>query len=400
MPSKHNNRTIPSLAQQLLWCYCFLNLLPAFAMADEFDTLQFNAAVNKTWDNNLFRLSDNEISDQITTYTAGVKLDKSYSQQRFIVNLNYIDNQYQSNDFLDFNTVNYDAAWRWTLTPALTGTLSSSKAKTLAGFADFRSLAQNIRTTETDQFRAEYSPHKVWALIAGFTESSATNSATFNAIPDFDSKSFDYGARYEFSSGATISLMGHSRNGDFKRNLNFATFFDNGYKETEYEIDFLKSVANKSNFDIKISYLSREFDNFNIRDYSTFLGHIKYDLLLTGKLKLNTELSRRVGLFQTNYSTYSATDALIVNLNYFYSEKLIFAVNGRYAQRDFKQSVRADLPSRTDDERGLGASVTWQPLRNIGFILNSSKSSRNASNGYNNFDFDDVTTSVTLDLKI
>lgn len=393
-----NVKSLTKVPKLIWWCLSVIYV--SSAIADEFDTLQFSAAVNKTWDNNLFRLSNNETSDQITTYTAGIKFDKSYSQQRFIVNLNYIDNQYQRNDFLDFNTLNYDAAWRWTLTPALTGTLSSTKSKALAGFADFRTLAQNIRTTETNQFRAEYSPHQVWGLIAGFTESSATNSATFNAIPTFDSTAFDYGARYNFASGTNMTLLGHKRTGSLERTANFSSFLDTGYSEDEFEWDTVFKASGKSNLSTKLAYLSRKYDNFSVRDYDSWLGYIQYDLMLTGKLKLNTELARKIGQFDTPYSSYSATDTLTANLSYIYSEKFIFAINGRYAQRDFKQPVVAGLPSRTDDERSLGASVTWQPIKNIGLILNTTKSSRDASNGYNNFDFDDVTTSVTLDLKI
>ncbi|WP_124553220.1 XrtB/PEP-CTERM-associated polysaccharide biosynthesis outer membrane protein EpsL [Methylophilus methylotrophus] len=400
MPLKHNKRTIPSLTQHLLWCYCFLNLLPNFAAADEFDTLQFNASVNKTWDNNLFRLSNNEVSDQITTYTAGIKVDKKYSQQRFLANINYIDYKYQKSDFLDFDTVNYDAAWQWTLTPALTGTLSSVRTKTLNGFADFRALIQNIRTEERNQFRAEYSPHKVWSLIAGFTDTYAENSQTFNAVAGYDATAFDYGARYTFASGTNMTLLGHKRNGNFQRDIISGALLDNGFSEDEFEFDIVFKATGKSNLSTKLAYLSRKYDNFSVRDYDSWLGFIKYDLFLTGKLRVNSELSRQIGAFETSYSTYSVTDALILNMSYFFSEKLILGVNGRYAQRDFKQPVLANLPSRTDDERSLGASMTWQPLKSIGLILSSTKSSRNASNGYNQFDFNDVTTSVTLDLKI
>lgn len=369
-------------------------------MADEFDTLQFSAAVNRTWDNNLFRLSNNEISDQITTYNAGVKLDKSYSQQRFIVNLNYIDNKYQTNEFLDFNTLNYDAAWQWTLTPALTGTLSTAKTKSLAGFADYRTLAQNIRTNEVDQFRAEYSPHKVWALIAGATKSMSTNSQVFNAIAGSEYNAFDYGARYNFPSGTTITFLGHNRSGQFKRDINPVSLFDNGFSENEYEMDTVFKATGKSNLSTKIAYLKRDYDNFTVRNYDAWLGFVRYDMLLTGKLRVSAELSRIIGSFETNYSTYAVTDALSINTSYFFSEKLIFGLNGRYGQRDFKQPVFIGLPSRTDEERSLGASLTWQPLRSVGLIFSSTKSSRDASTGYNNFDYNDVTSTLTLDLKI
>lgn len=399
MPLKHNNRKTLSLAQQLLWCYCFLNLLPHSAMADEFDTLQFNASANKTWDNNLFRSRNNESSDQITTYTAGVKLDKHYSQQRFLINVNYIDNKYQTYDFLDFDTINYDAAWQWTLMPAFTGTLSSARSKSLNGFADFRTRLQNIRTIETNQFRAEYSPHKVWTLIAGLTETNVENSQTFNAMAGYDTTALDYGARYAFSSGANMTFLGHKRNGQFQRNLIPSVFLDNGFSENEFEFDVLFKATGKSNLSTKLAFLSREYDNFSERDYDVWLGFLRYDLLLTGKLKLNSELSRTIAPFETPYSTYTATDTLSASLNYYYSDKLIFAINGRYAQRDFKQPVSSSS-HRVDDERSIGVSITWQPIKSVGVILNSMKSSRDSTRAFRDFDYDDVTTGITLDLKI
>lgn len=400
MPLKYNNRVASLLVHQTVWCYCFLNIAFNPVIADEFDTIQFNASVNKAWDNNLFRLSDNEVSDQITTYTAGVHIDKQYSLQRFIVNLNYVDNKYQRNDFLDFDTVNYDAEWQWALTPSLTGSLYSSKNKTLNGFSDFRSFTQNIRTTEINRFRAEYSPHKVWALIAGLTETDTDNSQTFNAVAQYSATAFDYGARYTYPSGSNLSFLGHKRNGQFQRPLSQVGLFDNGFTEDEFELDFVLRPTGKSKLSSKLGYLSREYDNFTVRNYDSWLGYVRYDLLLTGKVKANFDLSRLVNPFETNYSTYTVTDALQVGLSYDYSEKVIFNLNTRIAQRDFRQSVVPGIDKRADDEKSFSGSITWQPIRNIGFTLNSIKSSRNASSAYNNFDYDDVTTSVIVDLKI
>lgn len=400
MPIKHKKTRISSHITRLFFSYCFLNILSHPSLADEFDPLQFNASANRTWDNNLFRSSNNETSDQITTYTAGVKLDKKYSQQRFVVSVNYLDYKYQTNDFLDFDTINYDAAWKWTLTPSLTGTISSSRNKTLAGFADFRTFAQNIRTSETNQFRAEYSPHRVWSLIAGATQTNSTNSQTFNAIAGYDSKGLDYGARYNFASGTNISFLGHKRSSDIQRDLSVVSKLDTGYSEDEFEFDLVFKASGKSNLSTKVAYLTRQYDHFSERDYHAWLGFIRYDILLTGKIKANAELARTIGAFENNYSTYTATDFVTLALNYAVSEKFIFGVNARLAQRDFKQPVFVGQLHRVDDEKSFGASVTWQPIRNVGVIFNSLKSSRNASNGYNQFDYDDVTTGVTLDLKI
>ncbi|MBF4991751.1 hypothetical protein INP79_11600 [Methylophilus sp. QUAN] len=369
-------------------------------MADEFDTLQFSASVNRAYDDNLFRVKNNGTSDQITTSTAGVKLDKTYSLQRFIVDVSYVDYKYQTSDFLNFEALNYDAKWLWSLTPSLTGTLSTSRNKTLNGFSDFRSFTQNIRTADISQFRAEYSPYKVWTLIGGITETDFQNSQTFNAVAQYNATALDYGARYNFASGSNLSLLAHKRNGQFQRQINQAALFDNGFTEDEYELDFVLKPTGKSNLSSKLGYLSREYDNFSVRDYGVWIGYINYDLLLTGKIKTSFGLARNAGPFETNYSTYSLTDSATIGVSYLYSDKITFMLNGRVAQRDFKQAVIAGAAKRDDDEQSLSGSVTWRPINNIGLTLSSIKSRRTSSAAYSNFEYDDLTTSVMVDLKI
>lgn len=393
----------PSLPYTLYYSVCVSLLMSCPLHAAQLDTLEYSASVNQAWDNNLFRSKDNASSDQITTFRAGIRFEKTYSLQRFLIDVNYVDYQYQKNAFLEFDAVNYNAAWLWSLTPSLTGSISTRKNKSLLGFADFRTFAQNIRTDEYNSLRAEYSPYKVWSLILGFTDTSLQNSQTFNEQNDYDATAVDYGARYNFASGTSLTFLGHKRNGHFQRVLsasNIASAFDNGFNEDEFEMDVVFKASAKSNLSSKLAYLSREYDNFSVRDYDAWLGNLKYDLLLTGKLKASMDVSRTVGTFETQYSTYSITDALNMGATYFYSDKLVLGLNARFSQRDFDGRVNPVFPSRIDHEQSMNGSLTWQPLRNIGVTLSTVKSSRNANAAYEVFDFDDVTTSVTVDLKI
>ncbi len=376
------------------------SVMSSCVMADELDTIQFNASVSRAYDDNLFRVKERQTSDQITTYTAGIKLDKTYSLQRIVANISYVDYKYQNNDFLDFDAINYDAKWLWSLTPSLTGTLSTSRNKTLNGFSDFRLTSQNIRTTDINQFRAEYSPYKVWALIAGLTESDVQNSQTFNAMAQYKATALDYGAKYNFASGSNLTFLAHKRDGRYDRPLNLITLFDNGYSEDEFELDFALKPTGKSSLTSKIGRLSREYDNFTIRNYDVWIGYIRYDLLLTGKVKANIDLTRSASPFETNYSTYSVSDSASVSVSYLFSEKVTFSLNGRVAQREFRQRVDGVSPSRNDDETSLSASVSWSPIKNVGVSLSSVKSTRDANSSYNTFDYEDLTTTVMLDLKI
>lgn len=380
------------------WVAFSFCILTFSVMADELDTLQFKASVNKAYDSNLFRRSNNEVSEQITTSTLGVKLDKTYSLQRFILDISYVDNKYNENDYLDFAATNYNGSWLWSLTPELTGTLSSQRTQSLNNFGDFLNTTKNIRTLTDNQFRAKYSPHQVWSLILGVTQTKLENSELFTAISDFDATGLDYGAAYNFASGSTITFLGHSRKGEFKkRPIDPVIAFDNGYSENEYEIDLFVQYPERSKFTGKLGYLQREYDNFTIRNYQSYIGYLNYDLIITGKINSSFGLSRIIAPFETESTAYSISDSLNAQVTYDITSKIQAGVNLRYTERDF--GGRGQFNSnRLDKEDSIGGYVSWNPTKNVGFSLRSTKSSRNSN--VSRFDFDDTLTSVNLELKI
>lgn len=378
----------------LLGIYLFSNV-----HADELDTFQFSAGINKLYDSNLFRQSVNETSDQATISTLGVRFDKTYALQRIMANINYVDNKYEKSDFLNYAATNYNAAWMWSLTPNLTGVLSSARTQRQINFRDLQSAVKNVSTTTENVFRAEYAPHQVLSLIAGYSEITTENSQTFNAIASNQRIGIDYGVKYKFATGSYVSLLGHTRNGTVNgRPLNFALQFDTGFTDYEYDLEFLIADNGKSNINGKVGYIERQHDNFSLRDYQAYVANVSYELLLTGKLKSNVGLGRGVSAFETFNSTYSVTDSINANLSYEISDKIQAGVNVRFSERAFEGRGQFDTSGRTDREHSYGAQISWRPIRNIGFSLSSTKSNRNSTLAQ--FDFDDVLTSLNLDLKI
>jgi exopolysaccharide biosynthesis operon protein EpsL len=375
-------------------------LSPVYGLSDELDTVQFRAGLNKVHDNNLFRRASNEVSEEITTTTLGAKLDKTYSLQRIVLDLNLVDNKYNVNDYLNFTATNYSAAWNWSLTPEITGSLSSDRTQGLNSFGDVRVTTQrNIRTTTMNQFKVQYSPHNVWTAILGFSQMSLQNSETFTAISDFDASGLDYGLMYLFPSGSNIHLMGHNRRGEFtKRPLDPVLVFDNGYDEKEYELELMSQDPGKDRLTAKVGYLERSYDNFTIRNYSSYIANVIYELQITGKLKSNFTLSRTLAPFETSNSTYSLSDNFSGRLFYQAFAKVQVGINASYGERSFEGRGQFSTSDRTDRETSYGAFVRWNPIKNIGFNLSSTKSNRNSSLA--NFDYDDTLTSVSVDLRI
>lgn len=377
-----------------------LSTLPFASEADELDTFQFSAIEAKTYDNNLFRRSTNEVSDQITTTTLDFKLDKKYSLQRFVVDLKYVDYKYNESEFLDFKGKNYSTAWYWSLTPNLTGVLSSDRTQSQNSFTDYRTaLQKNIRTMTNNVMQLQYSPHNVWAIIVGATQMTLKNSAPFTAISDFDAVGADYGIRYSFPSGSYVRLMAHNRKGEYKnRPLDPITAFDNGYDENEYEINLSVPESNTHNFYAKFGHLERKYDNFTVRDYSAYVANVNYDLQLTGKLKTYFTYSRLIAPFETANSTYSLSDTLSGRLVYDITSKIQAGVNASYAERDFDGRGTFGTTDRADKEYIVDSFVTWTPIKNIGFRLNRTQSTRNST--VRVFDYDDTLTTLSVELKL
>jgi len=376
-----------------------LAMFPVIVSADENDTFQLRAGINKSFDSNVLRQSRNEVSDQITSETLGVKFDKSYSLQRVVFDVSYNDYSYQKSDFLNYHATNYSGAWLWSLTPSLHGTLSSSRTQSLISFRDLLTPNKNIRTTTTNTFGFEYSPHNVWALIGSISEIENNNSRQFSAQTSSKAYRYEYGVKYSFPSGSNISLTGNYRKGEFQgRQLNPVLQFDNGYQENEVDLAFEKVDDGKSTLNAKLGYLDREYNNFSERDYKSVIGSLDYMYTVTGKLKIDLNLSRFVGVFETATSTYTITDAVRAGVFYDLTSKIQSGLNLRVSTRDFEGRGQFDTSGRLDKEKSVSAFVSWNPLRNVGITLRTTKSFRDST--VNNFDFDDLLTSVNVDLAI
>lgn len=376
-----------------------LGVIPFYVVADELDTLQLRASVNQAYDTNLFKRANNEVSEQITRYTVGVKLDKTYSLQRIILDAWLVDNKYHENDYLDFLGKNYNAAFLWSLTPSLTGSLISRRTESMNNFGDFLNNAKNVRTQTFNEFTAKYSPHKTLGVILGVSQNKLENSQTFTAITDFDAKGVDYGLSYDFASGAYIKFLFHNRNGGFEqRPLDPVNAFDNGYNEREYEFDLFVQEEGKSKLSAKLGHVSRDYDNFTVRNYEAYIGNVNYELIVTGKTKGNIVLSRTAAPFETANTTYSISDTLSTRLTYDFSSKIQAGLNLRYSERDFEGRARFDTSGRVDKEKSFGGFISWNPTKNIGLSLMSTQSYRDST--VSRFDYDDNLTSINLDLKI
>lgn len=378
---------------------------PSFA--DEEDPLKFIAGVSRLHDDNLFRQNSGKKSENITSAYAGIRLDKLYAQQRFKFDFTLTANRYQNYGILDFNAKDYKAAWLWSLTPFLKGTISLDRKQSLNTFQDFRggSLVniRNINTSETQHFEADFSPHNVWHLLGGVTRTtnkySNNSNVNFEGQESFTMNSLDAGVRYNFSSGSSVTVMGHERSGDYDgRQLNAATLFDTAFDEREVETRLDWIVSGKSRVNARAAYVSRDHDHFSRRDYSGLVGNVDYSWTPTGKLRLLLSASSSLSTYQTVDNSYTRLNSLSITPLYAFSDKITMRAKAAITKRTFLGEGVIPDGDRVDWGKTASFGVEWAPLRSISIGGNLERSSRDSN--IDVYDYTDTTVGVNANLAI
>ena len=378
----------------------------SIAYADEQDPLNFIVGVSRIHDNNLFRSANNERSENITSAYAGIRLDKQYAQQRFKFDFTLTANRYQNFDVLDYNSKNYKAAWLWTMTPFLTGTVSLDRRQTLNSFQDFQGASlvniRNISVNETQHFEADFSPHNVWHLLGGVTRSTSKNgsdSSTFRGQNSFESNALDAGVRYNFRSGSSVTAMGHARRGDYTdRDFVAASVFDSAFDEKEVETKLDWVLSGKSRLNARLAYLSRDHEHLSNWDYSGLVGNIDFSWSPTGKIKLIMAASTNLSAFQTNDSSYSRLTTFSIRPLYALSNKVTMNAHGDISKRAFLGDGVTSDTNREDWIRSVGVGVDWAPLRSFSLGAEIERTSRDSKDSVVDYDFTDTTASVNANL--
>ena len=368
-------------------------LLAASSRADADDMFNIVVGIGRQHDDNLFRLpagtppetalGKSTKSDEITVTTLSLRLKQHYSLQRFELEGNLVDYRYRTFDHLDFIARNYAAAWRWHLTPALHGNLTSDRKEALNNYSDFTAYGtRNIRTDENHRFDAVYEIDGVWRALAGLGQTTRTNSQPFLEEADTQIDSVEGGLRYDFRSGSSLSYVMRSGRGEyFKRDQPLAaTQFDTAFDQRENELRLIWRTSVKTTIDARAAYLEREHDHFGQRDYAGTVGNLNLDWKITDKTTLTAGLGRELSSYQSATSSYASTDRFALGALWQISGKTALRGRYEYAQRDYHGAIVASpLGERRDTLRNYMIGLEWRPLRALTLNATLQKDKRGAN---------------------
>ena len=135
------------------------------AEAQEERALLFRLGGTLSWDSNVFRVPDSAPdpqlarglegkSDRYSSGYLGVLFDKTYANQRFVLDLTERVVRYDKFSFLDRDELNYGADWHWNLGERLSGSLRTSRSESLVPFEDRTTSGLNETVTTSNAFSA------------------------------------------------------------------------------------------------------------------------------------------------------------------------------------------------------------------------------------------------------
>ena len=343
----------------------------AHAQEGNTEKLKLRAAVTQAQDNNFQRAIDTKaVADQINTQTLDVIVALPYGQQRLELEANLAANKHQTFTQFDYTGHNYNAAWRWSLTPSLVGVLSSKRTETLNSVADsVDPTLRNTNVTKIDNLNAGYLLGGPWQLFADYSKGTSTNERALLGINDINFQSHTVGVSYAPSAGNSLNYALRSDTGNSNstsNNTSANTSISSGeYRYTGHA--FVATYAPTVNTSLKgrLAYIEQRFAIAPKFDFSGITGGLEGTWRVTPKTSINTSWLRDITSFQTVDSTHASTDVFSFAPKWQVRPTLSVGWTYKQSVRDGLGSPNGTASTRRDHMQETMWDINWQPRKYV-----------------------------------
>jgi len=354
--------------------------------------LHFSASYTEQSDSNLFRLpagadvqaltGRSSAAEQIGTATLGAQFSTQQSLQSLNVNFSQSDHRYKNFSYLNFQATNYDAVWRWAVTPRLTGDLIATRNEALNSFADFQGYQQrNLRVEEAKRLDLNYEIAGPWHLIAGQSFSNVTNEQRVVAGSDYNSSGTEAGLEYQFTSGNQITLLTRVNNGNYQnRTPNPSSLLDDRFQQIDTVVRTRWNSTGSTFLDASLTAFNRTHPNYSQRDFSAVNTLVNLNWAVTAKVGLAAGFSRDFAEYQTSNASYSQTDRISIAPVWQISTRTRAQLQHQLSNISYSGAPPGVTPTQQQDiTRETSLSLTWQAHTNANLIASLQNSVRTSN---------------------
>jgi exopolysaccharide biosynthesis operon protein EpsL len=376
------------------------------ARAEGDDVFTLSADTSLVRDNNLFRLSSSantlaligrdSAAEQINITTLGVRAAKSYSLQRFELGASVVDQRYQNFSYLNSVANNYDAAWRWSLTPSFHGNLVNSRRESLNSFVDVQGYnTRSQRVNYDTRWDGQFEIDGVWRALAGVSQGTQKSLQNQSTEADTSTNGADLGVAYAFASGSTLSYTLRNSKGQYlNRVLPNTSLLDDTFNQVDHEFRIRWVMDGITTAGLHATGITRTHPTYSQRDYNGIAAGANIKVNLSGKTSLAVDWSRELSAYQDGITNYSQIDRLVVGPVWQIGAKTMLRLRHEIALRDYLGSpTPLAATTRTDTTRDTTLSLDWQPSTNV--TLSASLQDARRTSTVTGLDYQSTQTTVS-----
>lgn len=339
---------------------------------------------------NLLRLADDEVppegfskADTISSTSLLAGLDQPFGRQRLFGDLAVRSNRLSNNAVYNNTSYALTAGLDWSTAERISGSLKATSNRNLASFnADERGLIQKKNLQDTQLLDAVVRAGVVTELTAELALGwrAIDYSAAEYQDRELRQNSVSLGLRWRPSGGATLGVALRNTSGRYPRYLlqTDGTPLADRFDRRDIDLSATLEPSGASIVNARLSIGKAEHDEATRRDFSGVTGLLGWNWTPTGKLRMDTRLTRDTGsdtyfsspsLVATSVEDSRLTTALRLRTDYAVSAKVGLNATLTYAHRSLARTPVAggDALTGSDSTGSIAFGASWSPSRALLF---------------------------------
>jgi exopolysaccharide biosynthesis operon protein EpsL len=348
------------------------------------DWFRVTLGASASHDSNLFRdsgLVRPVESETITTGAVGLRVDKTYSRQRFFLDASAIAYRYSKFSDLDFNALNYFGAWYWSLTPHLSGTLSAGRDQTPTQFSYTASRQSNVVTNENFVFNLDGWLTGGWHVLLGASQYDRTSEqSSLQSQPDYSESRSEAGIRYLFQTTTSVDGLWRRIRGEQTGQMVGGVVFSSNtdYEEDQAEIAVNWAATAQSTLAGRVTRIDRHYEQTPQFDFSGTAGALRYAWLPSAKIGLALSATRNIVPFQGGFqSNYRVSNSYAVAPTWRATSKISVYFTLQRTYDNYPSTTSATERDDTLTQAALG--LNWLAARNLAFTASVWRDQRSSN---------------------
>lgn len=370
---------------------------PAF---DPTDTVQIQANLGYSRDNNLFRLPDvdprlfginpENTSDTILIKGVGLKFDKLVSRQRIIADLNLNETTYDKNTNLDFFGGKGSLTWNWQIGNNWSGDASVRRERRLGGFSDFRQNVQDLIDSDTAIFTGRYRFHPRWTIEGQLVEQDTTHSAPERQTLDTNAHTGTVTVTYRTPAENSLGIKFQQTERTYpnRPTVGLVTV-SNSHTETRLTgvAGWRFSASLQTN--AELGHVALKHDTFGQRDFSGLTWRAGATWLPTAKLQFKLTGSKDLRIYEDLATSYVVVNAIGLSPAYSVTPKMVLQGDLTAEKRDYRGDPGFLITPvvREDNVRSARIALIYTPYRSLDFSLSYESGERTSTTSVNRYEY-------------